>query len=992
MLYVFHVETGNMMTLDMSLTTETVQTLKEYVEQILKIPADKQVLLISGGECLESTKRVCSYSAGTDTNPIYLFSMYRDNSLCSQVLDFREEEELLEKEKKYSELTPSFQTVNKRAQLAQLFSDSAKNLLRICEQLILDQHNQHQGWAAVMANFEDVIAEFQCQFKHLQCDFKEYLQEREYFMQFLEKFKQDSKILHKIPVLPKLLMTHDKTKYLMETSQTSEGPSQFIFEETKEPNITLFDWIGRDEHDNDIEAICEKCAVGLDIYNCDRFNEIVVEVEGVMDKADQPKLKQIRGLGIRLYSLDKILRDTKKKVQEQNDLATSVTKNQSRVQNLKDSSILPDLCTSHIKQLSVMAENHKALIDTCDKCTKAKEELSRNVSSRLSWVTFTQNSMQKIGDQIDVFSENIARLKYQLGILEQVDMAPAAYFSCVAEIVRRRSFSQAFLVWASELACRLLTIHNEEVAKRKDFQSKFEDHFILALFPGMEDLPPGYGIQAPPYFDTGLPKLTHEDVDFLKKELPEMAEYLNIPDSTEPPPLLLLKSILNTESDKLEEQLDADDMLKQDDDQSEMADNVDKLISKEQGRESSIINPHGLPHLKDFDKGCESETDTEEFEKVGQSPMDLNFDKDIPSPRRGTQDASTLTEDNLEYSKTEYDKLKSLLFKTASIASQTIIQLKSELADFKLQHTSDRGALLQYITQLGVSYENLISEQENREKIMIQRLTTDHANEISDFRKLAQVKNEEIKSLRTNNIFLENKVKRMSEELSKLKEDSDRNDQERFELNKRVSFLELEKDKCVKEATEKLNREYRDQIKTLQARFKLMTMERTPSESSLEKTLEFSSLTNHESIINQMTENFELEKEKAVNETVTKETEKWENVIGKLKEDFELEKDYIISTLTSKSHDEKDKQIDLLRNREQVLLEEIKHYTTTIDKLAKADDDRNMDMMDKIEALENEKDLLNLELQRMRVVHADMTASVGTFSEGISIFSFLLLS
>jgi hypothetical protein len=43
-------------------------------------------------------------------------------------------------------------------------------------------------------------------------------------------------------------------------------------------------------------------------------------------------------------------------------------------------------------------------------------------------------------------------------------------------------------------------------------------------------------------------------------------------------------------------------------------------------------------------RGCESETDTEEFEKVGQSPFDLHFDKGIPSPRPSTQDASTLTE------------------------------------------------------------------------------------------------------------------------------------------------------------------------------------------------------------------------------------------------------------------------------------------------------------------------------------------------------------
>lgn len=55
-------------------------------------------------------------------------------------------------------------------------------------------------------------------------------------------------------------------------------------------------------------------------------------------------------------------------------------------------------------------------------------------------------------------------------------------------------------------------------------------------------------------------------------------------------------------------------------------------------------------HLPIFiHRGCESETDTEEFEKVGQSPLDLHFDKDIPSPKTTAatitkQDAATCTE------------------------------------------------------------------------------------------------------------------------------------------------------------------------------------------------------------------------------------------------------------------------------------------------------------------------------------------------------------
>lgn len=46
-----------------------------HIQETCKIPSDRQVLLISGGEVLPPTARVCSYSAGTDTNPIYLFNL-----------------------------------------------------------------------------------------------------------------------------------------------------------------------------------------------------------------------------------------------------------------------------------------------------------------------------------------------------------------------------------------------------------------------------------------------------------------------------------------------------------------------------------------------------------------------------------------------------------------------------------------------------------------------------------------------------------------------------------------------------------------------------------------------------------------------------------------------------------------------------------------------------------------------------------------------------
>lgn len=48
--------------------------LKHVIENSYDVPVQKQVLLISGGECLEDEAKICIYPAGTDTNPIFLFN------------------------------------------------------------------------------------------------------------------------------------------------------------------------------------------------------------------------------------------------------------------------------------------------------------------------------------------------------------------------------------------------------------------------------------------------------------------------------------------------------------------------------------------------------------------------------------------------------------------------------------------------------------------------------------------------------------------------------------------------------------------------------------------------------------------------------------------------------------------------------------------------------------------------------------------------------
>ncbi|PNI42288.1 RB1CC1 isoform 8, partial [Pan troglodytes] len=51
-----------------------VADLKHAIQSKYKIAIQHQVLVVNGGECMAADRRVCTYSAGTDTNPIFLFN------------------------------------------------------------------------------------------------------------------------------------------------------------------------------------------------------------------------------------------------------------------------------------------------------------------------------------------------------------------------------------------------------------------------------------------------------------------------------------------------------------------------------------------------------------------------------------------------------------------------------------------------------------------------------------------------------------------------------------------------------------------------------------------------------------------------------------------------------------------------------------------------------------------------------------------------------
>ncbi|XP_075729929.1 autophagy-related 17 isoform X2 [Rhipicephalus microplus] len=524
MLYVFLVDTGKMVTFDMNHAVESVEHLKAVIHQRFSVPPEKQVLLISGGESLQPTASVGSYSAGTDTNPIYFFnkvSIESESLAKSSELATSDQDVTLEVEAVMN-LPPAFDTVVVRTQLAQELCDRARQELKISEALVHEQHLQQQGWAAVVANLDDMTRSLKNNAAGIEQELTEFLSSHQQHMELLESVEEDIVLLGKIPVLPALLSAE---------------------QQDEQRGMMLLDWINSTDSKSSLKEMASSCKVCLKQLVAEGLEKCRTDLQKVMILVDNQDMLQIRGVEEWLTNLDELLDRARKLVQHQQDYQQAFLLNQSSFSRSKDSSVLPDLCESHVKQLRIMLEHHEDLRDIRSRCVAAKDKLCSNLKERLRWVIYVQKIISEMQVRMMYTIATTRQLRRQLEICRQIHMAPHTYLRAVTEVIRRRHFSDNFLQWAGMLSSQCQRLHHMEVQARKDFNSHFSKHFLHALFPGMDDLPPPFATRNPKSFDDNLPLLSAEDLEVLRKALPEMSELLQTPDPVQLPTVVLQSSV-----------------------------------------------------------------------------------------------------------------------------------------------------------------------------------------------------------------------------------------------------------------------------------------------------------------------------------------------------------------------------------------------------------------------------------------------------------------
>lgn len=593
-LYVFLVNTGITLTFDTELAVQTVTDLKHAIQTKYKIAVQHQILVVNGGECMAPDRRVCSYSAGTDTNPIFLFN--KEMILCERPpviprTTFSAENEMELKVEESLMMPAVFHTVASRTQLAVEMFEVAKKLCSFCEGLVHDEHLQHQGWAAIMANLEDCTHSYQKLLFKFENAYSKYLQSIDDIKVKLTNLGTAVSVMAKIPLLEcltrhsyrmcldrflssaegdvvelenektaELVQCDDETKLknvalLASLATSGEHITQEVHDNRIEQdtmntsgqdidvseghlsnegppfNVSLLDWINVQDRPNDVESLVRKCFDSMSRLDPRIIQPFSSECRQTVAKLDNQNMKAIKGLEDRLYALDQMIASCSRLVNEQKELAQGFLANQKRAENLKDPSVLPDLCLSHANQLMIMLTNHRKLLDIKQKCTTAKQELANNLQVRLKWCCFVMLHADQDGEKIQALFRLLMELLERVKIVEALSTVPQMYCLAVVEVVRRKMFIKHYREWANALVKDGKSLYENEKAKRETFGKLFRKSYLRnRLFRGLDSWPSSFCTRKPRKFDNELPDISVNDLQFLQSLCPpEVQLFLRVP-------------------------------------------------------------------------------------------------------------------------------------------------------------------------------------------------------------------------------------------------------------------------------------------------------------------------------------------------------------------------------------------------------------------------------------------------------------------------------
>uniref|UniRef100_A0A8C2HFZ1 RB1-inducible coiled-coil protein 1 n=1 Tax=Cyprinus carpio TaxID=7962 RepID=A0A8C2HFZ1_CYPCA len=521
-LYVFQVNNGSTLTFDTELAVQTVLDLKHAIQAKYKIAVQHQVLVVNGGECMVAERRVCSYSAGTDTNPIFLFNkemILSDRAPTIPKTTFSIENEMELKVEESLMMPAVFHTVASRTQLAVVQANFCSDLMTNLLSCTFESINTNTLKILLIPLLESLTRQsYRESLEKSSSPHPRTTDEDENEDEEVGETSTQSAISHKNRKSPSPVCASGEA-----SSQASFSPQDrlksscslkaALEEEEESPergaapsfNVTLLDWINVQDRPNDVESVVRKCFDSINRLDPRIIQPFLTECRETITKLDNQNMKAIKGLEDRLYALDQMIASCKRLVNEQQELAQGFLANQKRAENLKDTSVLPDLCLSH---------------------------LANNLQVRLKWCCYVMLHADQDGEKLQALLRLLTELLERVRVVEALSTVPQMYCLAVVEVVRRKMFIGHYRQWANALVKDGKNLYEAEKVKRECFGKLFRKSFLRnRLFRGLDSWPPSsFCTRKPRKFDFELPDISLSDLQYLKSCCPsEVQPYLRVP-------------------------------------------------------------------------------------------------------------------------------------------------------------------------------------------------------------------------------------------------------------------------------------------------------------------------------------------------------------------------------------------------------------------------------------------------------------------------------
>lgn len=328
------------------------------------------------------------------------------------------------------------------------------------------------------------------------------------------------------------------------------------------------------------------------------------------------------------------------------------------------------------------------------------------------------------------------------------------------------------------------------------------------------------------------------------------------------------------------------------------------------------------------------------------------------------------------------------------LSQSSISFLREQLSSLKSESAARQADFRSKLEAINKCWADLQEEARNRERETIQRLTVDHELEMNDLRKSIHQKDDEVQSLRSDNVMMKaSHIETVSKYESEKKELNDKIDEMKevvSKLEKQLADVDVDKKKAIQEAVEQLEHKHKTEIESLRCRYKLMTsMDRSPSDTSLEKIEkpDMIDISSHEQLLAQAREDFNREKERAIKAAIEEERQRWESVQTLRPQSRSMASSPGTPTGSSDIYrrilEEKERQLDELRDKENHLQKENQRYRETIQSLTDPELCSNQtNFKDRIETLEKEKQQLTKELEKQHNRSTSGGVSIQTCAKG----------